>query len=169
MIRVSLAVACPMVFILLCDLGQHREVFKLMKIGQFEIFSAVVVRILKIFSRSRRKSYCEYVLWLRAQWSLFRFVIKFFRGSAQTWRLLNFKILKALGSLSPIFWADQGVTYIILAWKGKSVNVVACPIVFILLWDKGRQGRVLKLMECSKLSIFSRLGPFVQLFGQVKG
>ena len=122
MIRVSLVAACPMVFILLCDLGQHREVFKLMKIGQFEIFSAVVVRILKIFSRSRRKSYCEYVLWLRAQWSLFRFVIKFFRGSAQTWRLLNFKILKALGSLSPIFWADQGVTYIILAWKGKSVK-----------------------------------------------
>ena len=58
MIRVSLAAACPMVFILLCDLGQHREVFKLMKIGQFEVFSAVVVRILKIFSSSRRKSYC---------------------------------------------------------------------------------------------------------------
>ena len=35
MIRVSLVVACPMVFILLCDLSQHKEVFKLMKIGQF--------------------------------------------------------------------------------------------------------------------------------------
>ena len=35
MIRVSLVVACPTVFILLCDLSQHGEVFKLMKVGQF--------------------------------------------------------------------------------------------------------------------------------------
>ena len=35
MIRVSLVVACPMVFILLYNLGQYGEVFKLMKISQY--------------------------------------------------------------------------------------------------------------------------------------
>ena len=35
MIRVSFVVACPTVFILLCALSQHGEVFKLMKVGQF--------------------------------------------------------------------------------------------------------------------------------------
>ena len=33
--RVSHVVACSVVLIFLCDLGQHGEVFKRMKIGQF--------------------------------------------------------------------------------------------------------------------------------------
>ena len=51
MIRVSHAVACPMVFILICDLGRHRGLLKLMKNGQFEVFFVTVVRFLKILGK----------------------------------------------------------------------------------------------------------------------
>ena len=34
MVKVAHVVACSIVLILLCDLGQHGEVFKLMKIDQ---------------------------------------------------------------------------------------------------------------------------------------
>ena len=48
-------------------------------------------------------------------------------------------------------------------------DAVACRIDFILLRDRGRQGGgVLKLTRnCSVLSIYSRLGCFPQVFGQV--
>ena len=55
-------------------------------------------------------------------------------------------------------------------------DAVACRIDFILLRDRGRQGEgggeggggVLKLTRnCSVLSIYSRLGCFPQVFGQV--
>ena len=56
MTTVPIVVMCPMVF-LFCNIGQYGEVFKLMKIGQFYVFSAVVVHfhnILRIF----RHKYC---------------------------------------------------------------------------------------------------------------
>ena len=57
MTTVSIVVACPMVFILFCNIGQYGEVFKLMKIGQFYVFSAVVVHFLNILGIFRHK-YC---------------------------------------------------------------------------------------------------------------
>ena len=52
----------------------------------------------------------------------------------------------------------------------KVPRLVVCPIVFILFDDREWQGAVLKLMKNDNyLVFFSRLGPFHQVFGQVKG
>ena len=57
MTTVSNLVTCPMVFILFCNISQYGEVFKLMKIGQFYVFSAVAVHFLNILRIFRHK-YC---------------------------------------------------------------------------------------------------------------
>ena len=44
-------------------------------------------------------------------------------------------------------------------------NLVACPIIFILINDLGRQRGMFKV---TKMMIFSRLGPFPQVFWQVE-
>ena len=43
---------------------------------------------------------------------------------------------------------------------------IACPVVFILLYNLNRHGTLLKLMKKSVLSIFSGCVPFPQNFGQ---
>ena len=48
-------------------------------------------------------------------------------------------------------------------------HVVACPIVFISFYDRGRQRGALKLMKNDHFfSICRRLGHFPQVFGQAK-
>ena len=45
----------------------------------------------------------------------------------------------------------------------------ACPIIFILFYDRSWQGEVLKLMkDFFFFSISSRFGQFLEIFGQVK-
>ena len=44
----------------------------------------------------------------------------------------------------------------------------ACPIIFILFYDRSWQGEVLKLMKDFFFSISSRFGQFLEIFGQVK-
>ena len=44
-------------------------------------------------------------------------------------------------------------------------NVAACPVVFILFYDRDGQGGVFKGVKNEK--IFSHLGPFPDVFGQV--
>ena len=57
-IKAPHAVACPIVFILICDLGRHEGLLRLMKNGQFQVFPVTVVCFLKIVGGSRRRSYC---------------------------------------------------------------------------------------------------------------
>ena len=52
-IRVSHAVACPIVFILFLKQSWQREVFKTVKINHFLVFLAVWVLFIKIFDRLR--------------------------------------------------------------------------------------------------------------------
>ena len=57
MIRMPDIVACPIAFILLCDQSRKREVLKIMKNGQLEVFSIDVVCFFTILGSSRRGSY----------------------------------------------------------------------------------------------------------------
>ena len=57
-IRVPYAVASPLIFILLCDLGRHGGVFQFIKIGQFLIIFDSCGR--KILGRSWRRSSCPW-------------------------------------------------------------------------------------------------------------
>ena len=57
MIRMSHVVACPITFILLCDQSRKGEVLRIMKNGQLEVFSVVVVCFFTILGSSRRGSY----------------------------------------------------------------------------------------------------------------
>ena len=47
-------------------------------------------------------------------------------------------------------------------------HAIASPTDFILLSDQGLQGGELKPMTNDHLSIFCRLDPFLQVFGQFK-
>ena len=51
----------------------------------------------------------------------------------------------------------------------KLSHAVACPIVFILFYDQSWQGGVFEFMKTDCFSsVFSPLGHFSQVFGQVK-
>ena len=51
----------------------------------------------------------------------------------------------------------------------RVLHLIACPIVFICFPNRDWQGRVLKIIKSDHFfSIFNCLGPFLQVFGQVK-
>ena len=54
-IRVSFAVACPIVFIFVCDQDRERKSDQTYKNGLFKVFSAVVVGSLKIFGKPQHE------------------------------------------------------------------------------------------------------------------
>ena len=61
------------------------------------------------------------------------------------------------------------MSHIKIAWRDKSAACSCVPIIFVLFDDADWQGGLLKLMKNDHFfSIFSRLGPFPQVFGQVK-
>ena len=57
MIRISHVVACPMIFILLCDLSRQGGLLKLNRNGRFKLLFAVLVLSGEFLSSLRRALY----------------------------------------------------------------------------------------------------------------
>ena len=104
MIRISHAIACPIVFILLCNLDWHGEVLKLIKMVNFKYFRPLwfVSSIFLVGSGADHTGfciYCESMLYSYAP-NGYNFSLRSRSGgrSAQTYeKCLNLSIFSRLG------------------------------------------------------------------------
>ena len=78
-----------------------------------------------------------------------------------------FSIFSRLGLYPQVF--GQVKKWLIVGFReiGQVPHIVACLIDFNLRCDRGQQDGVLKPKKIFIFSIFSHLGPFSQVFGQV--
>ena len=90
--------------------------------------------------------------------------------SAQTYeKMVSFEYFRPLWSASSRFWAGSGADHTVLHKNNESIFIVAFPMDFLFCFViKLGRGSAQTYGKCSILSIFSRLGPFPQVFEQVK-
>ena len=107
---------------------------------------------------------------LHSQWVSICFVIEVNRQEySNLWKIVIFQYFQPLGSFSPSFSAGEGVNYIKITWNDKSAICSCVRNEFQFpLWSRsaGRSTQTYKKWTFS--NIFSLLGLFSQVFGQVK-
>ena len=102
---------------------------------------------------------------LRAQLFLFCFVIDVGRRSAKTYEKSS--VLSIFGSLGPfpqVFWQVKECLILKMDEMIRMWYVIACPMVFSLLSNRGRQGGVLKLLKNHLFMYFLAFGSFFSKF-----
>ena len=140
-------------------LGRLSEELKFIKNDKFIVFLAVWILFLK-FSGSLKSSlyqncmklkHCH--IYLRDQLFLFCFTI--FVGMdecSNIWKLVSFKYLRRLWSASLWFWESLGADHTIFRKNCVRVCfIIVFPMDFIVLWNWGCQGGVLKLMDNAQM------------------
>ena len=156
--------------------GWQGRVFKVMKNDNFSMFLAVWVLSPRVLGRLRsaftiswndKNATCSclpncfsFVLWVRLAGRSVQ--------SYEKWSF--FSVFSRLGHFTQVF--RQLKEWLILELH-KTIRVshaVACPIVLILFYDRDLQGgrSAQRYDKWSFFSIFSSLGHFPQVFGQVK-
>ena len=84
-------------------------------------------------------------------------------------KIVSFKYFRSLYFVSSNIWVGPCVEHSVFGKNCGSMFYSSVPFDFNFAMTSMSTGRsTLTYEECSNLSIFSRLGPFSQVFGQVK-
>ena len=133
-----------MVFTLPCHLSRQKGVFKLSKKAYFLLFLDVWALCPKFLRRLKG----ELCYNLRDQLPLFCFMSEFGREEcSKLWKWSFFSIFSPLSLFSQVFEQVKERLILELHEMIKVPEAVACQIVFILFYDRDRQGGIFKVLE----------------------
>ena len=143
MTRVSCVIACPNVFILLCNLDWHGRLLKLMKKVSYKYFRPLC----SISSKSRAGPGTDHTVFGNNCQSILY--------SAEIYEeFWNLSIFSSLGLFLQVFRQAKKQLILDLHEINRMTHVVAFPMVFNLLCNLGRQGGVPKFMKYDRFKVF---------------